>query len=49
MAAGTQPPSLLPHPGSLPTALPSDGERMDLRHAAWALMAHGDVVRRRAA
>ncbi|GAA4730330.1 hypothetical protein GCM10023328_06520 [Modestobacter marinus] len=41
--------SLLPHPDLLPAALPSDGERMDLQHAVWALMAHRDLVRRRAA
>jgi hypothetical protein len=40
---------LLPADCTLPTAHPSDGERMDLRHAVWALMAHRDVVRRRAA
>jgi hypothetical protein len=33
----------------LPAALPSDGERMDLHHVVWALMAHRDSVRRRAA
>ncbi|MCZ2815534.1 HNH endonuclease signature motif containing protein [Modestobacter sp. VKM Ac-2984] len=41
--------SLLPSPHLLPSALPSDGERMDLRHVVWALMAHRDLVRRRAA
>ncbi|MCZ2823108.1 MULTISPECIES: HNH endonuclease signature motif containing protein [unclassified Modestobacter] len=41
--------SLLPSPQLLPSALPSDGERMDLRHVVWALMAHRDLVRRRAA
>ncbi|WP_299953465.1 HNH endonuclease signature motif containing protein [uncultured Modestobacter sp.] len=41
--------ALLPPPHLLPAALPSDGERMDLRHVVWALMAHRDVVRRRAA
>ncbi len=40
---------LLPHRDDLPPTLPSDGERMDLQHAVWALMAHRDVVRRRAA
>jgi hypothetical protein len=40
---------LLPPDGTLPAALPSDGERMDLQHAVWALIAHRDVVRRRAA
>jgi hypothetical protein len=40
---------LLPPGCALPAALPSDGERMDLQHAVWALMAHRDVVRRRAA
>jgi hypothetical protein len=40
---------LLTSPAALPVALPSDGERMDLQHAVWALMAHRDVVRRRAA
>ncbi|CCH90867.1 HNH endonuclease [Modestobacter italicus] len=38
-----------PDPDQLPAALPSDGERMDLQHVVWALMAHRDVVRRRAA
>ncbi|MCZ2821524.1 DUF222 domain-containing protein [Modestobacter sp. VKM Ac-2977] len=41
--------SLLPSPHLLPAALPSDGERMDLQHVVWALMAHRDLVRRRAA
>ncbi|MCZ2811017.1 DUF222 domain-containing protein [Modestobacter sp. VKM Ac-2979] len=40
---------LLPSPHLLPAALPSDGERMDLQHVVWALMAHRDLVRRRAA
>lgn len=40
---------LLPDHDRLPSALPSDGERMSLQHAVWALMAHRDVVRRRAA
>jgi hypothetical protein len=40
---------LLTSPETLPGALPSDGERMDLQHAVWALMAHRDVLRRRAA
>jgi hypothetical protein len=40
---------LLPPGDRLPAAHPSDGERMDLQHAVWALMAHRDVVRRRAA
>ena len=40
---------LLPSPATLPSALPSDGERMDLQHAVWALMAHRDRIRRRAA
>ncbi|WP_138734988.1 HNH endonuclease signature motif containing protein [Modestobacter excelsi] len=40
---------LVPDPDRLPAALPSDGERMDLQHVVWALMAHRDVVRRRAA
>ncbi|SDY68632.1 HNH endonuclease [Modestobacter sp. DSM 44400] len=40
---------LLPAAGTLPAALPTDGERMDLHHVVWALMAHRDVVRRRAA
>ena len=40
---------LLPAPGTLPAAHPSDGERMDLQHVVWALMAHREVVRRRAA
>jgi hypothetical protein len=40
---------LLPGRRMLPSALPSDGERMDLQHAVWALMAHRDAVRRRAA
>jgi hypothetical protein len=40
---------LLPAQQSLPPAHPSDGERMDLQHAVWALMAHRDAVRRRAA
>ena len=40
---------LLPRGAELPAALPSDGERMSLHHAVWALMAHRDVVRRRAA
>ena len=34
---------------ALPAALPSDGERMDLQHAVWALLAHRDSIRRRAA
>jgi len=34
---------------TLPSALPSDGERMDLQHAVWALIAYRDAVRRRAA
>jgi hypothetical protein len=38
-----------PDPDRLPAALPSDGERMDLQHVVWALMAHRDLVRRRAA
>jgi hypothetical protein len=41
--------TLLPPDGTLPAALPSDGERMDLQHAVWALIAHREVVRRRAA
>jgi len=41
--------ALLPADGTLPAALPSDGERMDLQHAVWALIAHRDIVRRRAA
>jgi len=40
---------LLPNTAGLPGALPSDGERMDLQHAVWALLAHREVVRRRAA
>jgi hypothetical protein len=36
-------------PSTLPAALPSDGGRMDLQHAVWALMAYRDGVRRRAA
>ncbi|WP_138757079.1 HNH endonuclease signature motif containing protein [Modestobacter altitudinis] len=40
---------LLPTRDALPAALPSDGERMDLQHVVWALMAHRDLVRRRAA
>jgi hypothetical protein len=40
---------LLPSPAPLPAALPSDGERMDLQHAVWALLAYRDGVRRRAA
>jgi hypothetical protein len=40
---------LLPADRTLPGALPSDGERMDLQFAVWALIAHRDVVRRRAA
>ena len=40
---------LLTAADGLPTAHPSDGERMDLQHAVWALMAHRDLVRRRAA
>jgi len=40
---------LLPSPTALPSALPSDGERMDLQHAVWALMVFRDGVRRRAA
>jgi hypothetical protein len=40
---------LLPPDRALPDALPSDGERMDLQHAVWALIAHRDLVRRRAA
>ena len=40
---------LLPDPAHLPSALPSDGERMSLQHVVWALMTHRDVVRRRAA
>ncbi|MGY5885034.1 DUF222 domain-containing protein [Modestobacter lacusdianchii] len=41
--------ALLPTAHVLPAALPSDGERMDLQHVVWALMAHREVVRRRAA
>jgi len=40
---------LVPDVGALPPAHPSDGERMQLQHAVWALMAHRDLVRRRAA
>jgi hypothetical protein len=40
---------LLPSDRTLPAELPSDGERMDLQFAVWALLAHRDVVRRRAA
>jgi hypothetical protein len=40
---------LLPLDTTLPAAHPSDGERMDLQHAVWALLAHRDVMRRRAA
>ncbi|MCZ2827504.1 DUF222 domain-containing protein [Modestobacter sp. VKM Ac-2986] len=40
---------LLPADVRLPRALPSDGERMDLQHAVWALVAYRDGVRRRAA
>ncbi|MCU1620313.1 MAG: endonuclease [Modestobacter sp.] len=40
---------LLPADRTLPGALPSDGERMDLQFAVWALIAHREVVRRRAA
>ncbi len=40
---------LLSSPATLPSALPSDGERMNLQHAVWALMAFRDGVRRRAA
>jgi uncharacterized protein DUF222/HNH endonuclease len=40
---------LLPPSDELPAAHPSDGERMDLQHVVWALMAHRDAVRRRAA
>jgi hypothetical protein len=40
---------LLPPDRPLPDQLPSDGERMDLQHAVWALIAHRDLVRRRAA
>ena len=39
---------LLPPSGTLPAAHSSAGERMDLQHVVWALMAHRDVVRRRA-
>ncbi|MCW2617849.1 MAG: endonuclease [Modestobacter sp.] len=40
---------LLPADRTLPGALRSDGERMDLQFAVWALIAHREVVRRRAA
>jgi hypothetical protein len=40
---------LVPESAELPAALPSDGERMDLQHAVWALIAHREVVHRRAA
>ncbi|NEK93681.1 DUF222 domain-containing protein [Modestobacter muralis] len=40
---------LVPTAARLPAALPSDGERMDLQHAVWALVAYRDGVRRRAA
>jgi hypothetical protein len=40
---------LLPDRDDLPSTLPSGGERLDLHHAVWALMAHRDAVRRRAA
>jgi hypothetical protein len=40
---------LLPAPTTLPSSLPSDGERMSMQHAVWALMVHRDAMRRRAA
>jgi hypothetical protein len=49
---GTAPDDLtdLLSPGAaLPAALPYDGERLDLRHAVWALLAYRNTVRRRAA
>jgi hypothetical protein len=33
----------------LPTAMPAGGERMDLGHVVWALLAHRDHLRRTAA
>ena len=47
-AAGTLD-DLLPSPATLPSALPSDGERMSLQHAVWALMVHRNRMRRLAA
>ncbi|MGY1748555.1 DUF222 domain-containing protein [Modestobacter sp. SYSU DS0511] len=40
--------SLVPD-GPLPDALPAGGERMDLGHVVWALLAHRDHLRRAAA
>jgi hypothetical protein len=33
----------------LPAAMPAGGERMDLGHVVWALLAHRDHLRRLAA
>jgi hypothetical protein len=42
--------SMLPGtPGSLPAAWPAGGERMQLGHVVWALLAHRNFVRRQAA
>ncbi len=40
---------LLHSPAALPSALPSDGDRLDLQHTVWALMAHRAAIRRHAA
>jgi hypothetical protein len=40
--------TLVPEPG-LPDAAPAGGERMDLGHVGWALLAHRDHLRRTAA
>jgi hypothetical protein len=45
--------TLVPHAGlpdaCLPDAWPDTGERMDLQHVVWALLAHRDHLRRQAA
>ncbi len=53
-AFGTPPPlTLVPDAGlpdaGLPDAWPDTGERMDLQHVVWALLAHRDHLRRQAA
>jgi hypothetical protein len=46
--ATRRPLTLVPD-ASLPTELPAGGERMDLDHVVWALLAHRDHLRRLAA
>jgi hypothetical protein len=48
--AGTAGPLLtLVRDDGLPDAWPDTGERMDLQHVVWALLAHRDHLRRQAA